>query len=138
MEIAKDEETTAASKGYAYWLIPVAIVAGYWYLTYQDAKSSYRDLMQQILDENITGNSLAVDYLTVPITDAMPFSGVMYSLGVFSPEFGGFFTLKRKDGAALGQGCNASTIDYTIRRVGGERVVGQIDGLSLMKVRGCN
>jgi hypothetical protein len=138
MEVAKERPENAVIKYRLYWLVPVALVAGFWFVSHQATRKMYVELMGRILDNNINENALSVDYINVPATDSVPFASVFYSTGIFSSEFGGYFTLKRKDGASLSSSCEATTIDYTARRVGGGRVSAQIDGMSLMKARGCN
>ncbi|CAM5546286.1 hypothetical protein ATER59S_04421 [Aquamicrobium terrae] len=79
-----------------------------------DAKTSMRSLAQEIIDDNIAGNALSVDFITIPVTMALPFSDYLISNGILFSEVSGYFTVKRKDNGKLADGCEFITPDYTV------------------------
>ncbi|MCX5571494.1 hypothetical protein [Kaistia nematophila] len=107
------------------------------YFGWQDNKATLADLAQSIVDDNTPGNQLKVDFIHVPIYQAVPFSNALMEFGILPSEFSGYFSLKTKNGAPLSGACSASTADYSVRMVGDGRISMQIPGLAMMDIARC-
>ena len=70
-----------------------------------------------------------MSYFSLPVSAAIPF--------VAPSELAGYFTLARKDGAALEPSCEAGTIGYTIRSAGGDGYTVEIDPADAGKIAAC-
>ena len=119
------------------WLVIAALFGGFWYLNFQDIRNEHRNLLQNILDDNISRNTISIDYVSLPSYTGLPFAQFFQGVGLLPSEYAGYFSMANKDGSQMSRSCEASTIDFSIRLVGGNMFAAEIDGVSMMKVRAC-
>ena len=119
-------------------ILAVVIVVGYFvsetFVRKRAIDASLAGDLQRLIDGNITGNTLSVSAVIVPISIAAPFYEEAARNGVVPAKVEGMFSAKLKTGGANDQ-CDFATYAYEVRLVDGLTIA--IAPEEVLKLQAC-
>lgn len=124
------------SKSIAGPLITCILLFGVGAIEWSTKRSSLIELAQRIVDDNVSGNTLAINHISMPIYMAIPFSSWLMSVGVLPSEYNGYFSFAKKSGT-LSSRCEAETVEFKLRTLDADRVAMTITNDGLRTLRRC-